>query len=149
MKSDRFLSSLQRLSLPARAGLLAGSLLLAAAVVSPIAFSARGQAGLLAGLFAALVCLVPGLIALGLGEVFRGPQFALFNLLFGMLLRMGVPLAVCVAVYAIGGPLVEGGMAFSLLAFYPVMLSVETMLLAARAEDDQSEAALSQPQGGA
>ena len=143
MNSDRFLSSIQRLSLRARAGLLAGSLLLAAVVVLPIAFSASGQAGLIAGLFAALVCLVPGLVTLALGEVFRGPNFALFNVLFGMLIRMGVPLAVCAAVYALGGPLVDGGMVFSLLAFYPVMLLVETLLLVA-----QSAATSIQPQGG-
>lgn len=143
MKTDRFLTRLQQLSLAARAGLLAGSLLLAAGLILPVAFSAKGEVGVVAALAAALVCLIPGLVALGLGEIFRSPETALYNLLFGTLIRMGLPLAVVVAVYVVGGPLVEGGFAFSLLAFYPVMLLVETMLLAAQVD------ALNQPQGGA
>jgi hypothetical protein len=85
---------------------------------------------------AALICLVPGLVSLGLGELFRGTDAALYNLLFGTLVRLGMPLVVCVAIYALGGPLADGGFAFYLLAFYPVMLIVETVLLAVQLEAD-------------
>lgn len=136
MKSDRFLSYLRSAGLPARAGLLAACLLVALIVVGPIAFYAKGTSGLLACVLAAFICLVPGLISLGLGELFRGTDAALYNLLFGTIVRLGLPLMVCVAIYTLGGPLAEGGFAFYLLAFYPVMLIVETVLLALQMEAD-------------
>jgi hypothetical protein len=134
MKSDSYWSRLQHLSLPVRAGILAASLLFAAGLVVPAAYMLEGPAGILAAFAAAFTCLVPGLIALGLGEVFRHPDTALYSLLFGTLIRMGLPLAACGLVYVADGPLAHGGFAFSLLVFYPVMLVVETTLLAAQVE---------------
>jgi hypothetical protein len=140
MTSLRLVSQLQRMSFAGRAGLLAGSIALAFCLAAPVALYARGWVGLGAAAAAAMLCLVPGLIALGVGELFRGPDSALFNLLAGTMIRMGVPLAACVVIYMVGGPLVDGGLAFYLLAFYPVMLLIETLLLAAQAETHDSPA---------
>ena len=65
-------------------------------------------------------------------EMFPGANQALTNLLFGMVLRIGVPLAACVLVYARAGSLASGGFAFFVLGFYFVALPTDTALLVSK-----------------
>jgi hypothetical protein len=125
MTSTSLARRLQGLGLIARVCVLGGALLMMTAILLPVAWLSRGEPGVLACLFAGAICLVPAVVSLGLTEILHGAQGALTALLLGMLLRMGVPLAACFVAFAMGGPLVEGGLAYYLLALYPVMLVVE------------------------
>lgn len=82
----------------------------------------------MAALAAGTVCLVSGLGALAVGRVFHSPQTMVHGVLLGMMIRMALPLAVCLVVYVQGGVLADHGMAFFLLGIYPLMLLVETVL---------------------
>lgn len=111
--------------------LLLSTLFLFAALF-PVAYHASAIDGVAALGVAAAACLMPTLLALLIGELLPGPEFAMHNLGIGMFLRMGVPMGVCVVVYATGGPLAEAGMAYYLLVFYPVLLTVEVGLMLSR-----------------
>lgn len=137
-----FQHRLQEMGPWGRASVLVASLSLAGAIVAAVAGWVGGISGLLAALYALLLCALPALFSLALGEVFRGPDGALYSLLLGMLLRLGIPLVGFLTAYVWGGPLVEGGLVFCLLVLYPIMLTVETVLLTAQVqtEFDRSEA---------
>ena len=45
-----------------------------------------------------------------------------------MVLRMGIPLAIVVILHLVGGPLVQAGLLYYFLLFYPLTLAVETTL---------------------
>ena len=74
------------------------------------------------------MCLVGALLALVISHVLRGPQWALYGVLAGMAVRVGIPSAFALAIIFYGGPLAEGGILYYLLVFYPVTLGVETIL---------------------
>lgn len=111
--------------------LLLAALSLFAALL-PVAYHTSAMNGVAALSVAAGACLVPMLLALLIADLLPGPEFAMHNLGIGMFLRMAVPMGVCVVVYATGGPLADAGMAYYLLVFYPVLLTVETGLLLGR-----------------
>jgi hypothetical protein len=50
------------------------------------------------------------------------------GLLVGMALRMGIPLALVVVFHLVGGVLVQAGLLYYFLLFYPLTLTVETAL---------------------
>lgn len=104
---------------------LFGALLGAAAIALPVAFQLSRFDGLAAASIAWVVCLVSGGAAQFLGGLFARPQEALFRVLFGMGLRMGVPLVVCLIVQLNVALLAEAGFVFYLMAFYFVTLAVE------------------------
>jgi hypothetical protein len=78
---------------------------------------------------AATFCLLGGALALVAGDIVRGADRALHQMLIGTALRMAVPLGLCVSVYWRGGPLVDAGLAYYLIGFYLVMLTLETVLM--------------------
>jgi len=104
------------------------SLVLVGLVAWPLAFNFKGNGGLAAALVAAGICLVAGMLSLMANEAFRGPQFVMHHVLFGITIRMGIPLVACMWIYYNGGTLAEGGLVYYLLVFYLVTLLVETML---------------------
>ena len=67
-------------------------------------------------------------MALGAAQLLADPSQAIANVLVGMMLRMGMPLGVALAVHLRGGLLAGGGFLYYLLLFYPVTLGVETAL---------------------
>ena len=58
-----------------------------------IAPDRSGKSSLIAATAALFICVVPGVVTLGFK--FPGPMGALYGVLLGMFLRMGVPLAAC------------------------------------------------------
>jgi len=109
--------------------LLFGSLFISAAVLVPWAYAVEQLWGALSAAVAWGTCCVGGLLALWLVRFFPGPQSLMSRVLLGMFARTGVPLLVCAMVYIQGGRLAEAGFVYYLLAFYFVMLVVETVLL--------------------
>ena len=110
-----------------------------ALVVLPIAYSQAGLNGILAASLAGVLCWVCGAAGLGVVQVFSEPDQVFLQLFFGMIVRMGVPLAACLAFYVIRGPLYDAGIPFYLMAFYAVTLFLDTYF-AANSRTNQSAA---------
>lgn len=89
---------------------------------------AHGQAGVLAALVAAVVCLGAGLVAITFLAIFREPQVAFNGVGLAMLFRMAIPMATGVVLTKLGGPLAEAGVFGMIVGFYLVGLLVETLL---------------------
>jgi hypothetical protein len=87
-----------------------------------------GQAGWLAALVAALVCWFGSTAALVLTALLRGPQTALYSLLFGMVFRMGLPLAAGIVLSQQSPRLAAAGVFGCIVGFYLVTLVAETLL---------------------
>jgi hypothetical protein len=104
-------------------------MILTGVALAAVALTAGGTRALLAELAAGVVCLAAGLVAL-LATSLVPRSAALYGMLIGMLLRMGLPLAAALVWRARGGPLVEAGAIYYLIPFYLVMLLVETLLQA-------------------
>ncbi len=118
---------------------LLGFLLVAAAIVIPVAYVVRQQAGAASAAVAWMTCFVSGLVALGLVRLFNGPNSVVPQVLLGMFPRMGIPLAVCMVAYLKGGALVDAGFVYYILVFYFVTLVVETVLLVGVAQERPTE----------
>lgn len=93
-------------------------------------YARSGAAGILAALLAGGVCCGAAVASLLVAGPVRSanPQ-ALSRILLGMLIRMGVPLAACMAMTVGGGPLVTAGAPVMILVYYLLMLVAETWLL--------------------
>ncbi len=112
----------------ARTAALFAAVAVAYLIVAPVAWAIGGATGLLGSAVAAGLCLAGATLALLVSFILRGPNFALQNLLLGMLLRMGVPLALGLALHTQVDQLAAGGMLYYLVGFYFVTLTVETVL---------------------
>jgi hypothetical protein len=144
--------------------LLLGALLGSAVVVVPVAYVAQQQGGAVAALVAWVTCVVSGLAAWGLVQLFSVPHSdnrsnpglsnpGLSNpgsgnpvpgnvapqVLLGMFPRMGIPLAVCMIAYLKGGALADAGFVYYILVFYFVTLVVETVLQVGAAHERPTE----------
>ena len=108
--------------------LLAATLVVALCVTVPLAITLGGTFGALAALAAALIVCVASILGLVLGELFRGPNEALMKLVFGMTVRMSLPLGACMVVCLNGGPLAAAGFVYYVLGFYLVALPIDTLL---------------------
>jgi len=125
---EGFLGRVREFSLPARLGILigvgvvlyAGALIVAAISGEPLAMTAAS--------LAAVICIVPMVVALLLTYLMRSPQLVLGSVVLGMMVRMGVPLAALLALKASGSPMIGAGTAYYFLAFYLPLLAVETVL---------------------
>lgn len=115
-------------SLTGQSMLVCGSLLLAALVIVPCGYVAHGWAGVFSASVAGATCLVGGLLAWMLVGLLNGPSNMVPRVLLGMFPRTGLPLAVSMVVYLKGGALAEAGFVYYILAFYFVILVVETLL---------------------
>ena len=125
----RWLARLRDRGLGTQTAVLTAAVLLVYALVAPVAVSLSGAAGLAAAAVAAALCLTAAVLALVVCRRFRGPDHTLQSILAGMLLRMGIPMAVGFFLQMQGGPLAEAGVMVYLVVFYPVTLFVETALL--------------------
>jgi Na+/proline symporter len=97
-----------------------------------IGYMASGSTGVLAATIAFAVCLAAGLNGLAISALFRrseSPFAALSGMLVGMLVRMGMPLLLILALVIKSHPLLDGGFVYYLITFYQVMLFVELMLV--------------------
>jgi hypothetical protein len=112
---------------------LVASIFAAALLLMPVALAQNGSAGPYGLTSAAAICIISGLAAEGLAGVV-GQNSPLGATLIGMMVRMFVPLGVCVGILATG----HSGREYLvfigyLLAFYLLTLGVETWLAVKRA----------------
>jgi len=113
-------------------------------LAAPIAWYTSGAFGLLTAAVAVVCCLPGAVLALLVGELLGDPALALHRMLLGMMFRMGIPLALALAIDLGGGRLVETGFLYYLGAFYPVVLGVETVLSLPPAEGCRQRSGFSQ-----
>ena len=115
-------------SLAFRCALLALAVAVAYPVAGLIAWQRAGSDGWLAALVAALICWIGSTIALCMTALLRGPQAALYSLLFGMLFRMGLPLVAGIILSRNSPRLADAGVFGCIVGFYLVTLVAETLL---------------------
>lgn len=132
MQTSRWKERLASLGIAGRCLLLAVALGIAVALVLPLAISLAGTAGAWAALSAALLIWIASAVSLAMGELFPGPgaNAALMKMLFGMSIRMALPLAVCMLAQLqfSNSPLMSAGFVFYVLGFYLVALPIDTFL---------------------
>ena len=125
---ENILAKLSRGGLSVQATALGLIVILAGALAAPVAWGVGGRMGLAASGIAGGACLIGALVALAVGHLLRGPELALSGLLLGMIIRMGIPLALALACQLRGGPLSDAGVLYYLLWFYPLTLAAGTVL---------------------
>ncbi len=118
--------------------ILIGSLLATAIPAFAVAYALNGWLACAATAAALVTCLAGGLLSMLLVQLVRDPQQVVPRVLLGMFPRTGIPLLVCMAAYLRGGPLVEVGFVYYIMAFYFVTLTVETVLLAGSCEPNHT-----------
>lgn len=101
--------------------------LLLTVILLPIGLRAHGSHGGIAVGLALGVCLLANLPLLLLSNRLRTPQGVLFQVALSCGVRMGLPLAVCVAVALRRGWLFEADFIYYLMTFYFAMLILETI----------------------
>ena len=121
-------NKLARLGLAAQTAVLALAVALLAAPLLALAYAISETRGVIAALVAAVICLVGGEIALVLSNLLARRLEPLQAVLVGMMARMAVPLVLGLIVHFAAPSLTAAGMFFYFLAFYAVVLAVETML---------------------
>jgi hypothetical protein len=109
--------------------LVAVWLLMIWAVTASIAFRLSGEWGFWAATVAAGLCLASAEAALLILALLQGPNLALYGVLIGMLVRMGVPLIAGGVIYLVNQPLASAGLLYYVLIFYLATLVVETVLI--------------------
>ena len=120
-----WISHLRGRGVAAKAVVLSTAVVIAFLVASPVVVHIQGATGLAAALLSASLCLLGAVLALAVGRWFADPKSAV---MVGMAVRMAVPLSVVLIMQLRGGPLVDAGLIYYLLVFYPVTLLVETAL---------------------
>ena len=105
------------------------------AVAGVVAWLLSGPWGPAAAGVAAAVCWLGAAAALEATIRVTRRQHVLAGMMVGMALRMGIPLASVIAVYLGGGPLMQAGVLYYFLFFYPLTLAVETALSLPRPAD--------------
>jgi hypothetical protein len=125
---------LSRLGLAGRCVLLALAMLVALLIVGPIAASLGGTSSFSAAIVAATVVWVAAAAGAGSAELFELRGQSLAGVLVGMSMRMMFPLIVCLVVQLNRGKLAESGFVYCVLAFYLVMLPLDTALTLLRAQ---------------
>lgn len=111
-----------------RLAVLTVVVLAAYCLTAPVAARLGGAEALKAAALAAGLCLIGAASALLIGDRLRGPHGALASLWLGMILRMGVPLTAGLIIHLHGGPLAQAGLLWYLVVFYPITLTVGTIL---------------------
>jgi len=105
---------------------MACAILVVAALVLPWSYQRAGMDGIFAACLAGVLCWLCGAISLWIVYVMHHPEQMLKQVLFTMLVRMGIPLTACLVLFVVRGPLYDAGMLFYLLAFYAVTLLLDT-----------------------
>ncbi len=106
------------------------AMFLAGLVILPLGAGLVGLDGVISAGVAFAVCFAAGLLAMGIVFCFPSSEQVVYQVLLGMLPRMGLPLIACMVIYFLQRPLFEAGFVYYILAFYFVMLAVETILMA-------------------
>jgi hypothetical protein len=123
-----FLAELRQRSLAVRTTLLGMAVSAFAIGLLPVAASTAGWLGAVALATAAVACLLGASLALLISERWQPPEHVLIALLLGMLARMGFPLGVALSCLGGGRTLADAGLLYYLLVFFPLTLTIETML---------------------
>lgn len=118
-------------ALAGRLAFVAAALLITYVATMPAAWVVHGGNGLVAAAVALGLCLAGGMGALATDQLLGDPELLVHRVLAGMILRMGLPLGLLLAVYSRGGPLVDVGLGGYVVVFYVVMLASETWMLIA------------------
>jgi hypothetical protein len=123
-----WLANMRNRSLSVRLGVLVLAVLVVYALAAPVAIQWGGFQGLAAAAVAAGLCLAGAAAAIAITGRLRGPTAALAALWLGMALRMGIPLVAGLAIHLHGGLLAQAGLLWYLLLFYPIALTVGTIV---------------------
>lgn len=113
-------------------------------VAAPFAWLLYGAAGLVSAAFAAAVCLIASWLALLVTAFFAPPEHAASHVLVGMMLRMALPLAVCLVAAQRREWLIDAGFPGFLIAAFTLGLLAETLLSVSKLQ--ATTAAVSAPQ---
>lgn len=89
----------------------------------------HGVLGLAAAGLAAVVCWAGASLTMIVASSLRGPQGALYGVVLGMLYRLGLSLGIAILVSRQFAELEKAGFVYYLLAFYPLTLAAETLLV--------------------
>lgn len=135
------------LSPVARAALLFSLLFLAVLISLPVAANASGWQGCAASACAALLCFAAGVAVVLVTLFASSPEHVAYFVVLGMFFRMGIPLVACLAIYVRGGWLVEAGLVYYLLVYYPLALAAETWLDVVRLSPPDFSALASESSG--
>ena len=111
-----------------RCAMLAAVVWVAFCGVVWFAHERSGAVGVQAAAVAAAVCWFSGTLALVSASLFRDPRQMMFQLLFGMIFRMGLPLGIGIMLQTRGGVLSHAGVFGYIVGFYLLTLVVETFL---------------------
>jgi hypothetical protein len=98
-------------------------------LVAGVGYWWRGTAGIWAGVAATTICCVGALVALAATGVTRGPQRALYAIVYSMVFGFGLPFLVGLLVDRAGGPLAEGGLFGLMVGCFELTLVVQTWLM--------------------
>lgn len=128
-------------SLALRCSALAGVVGAVVALALPLCLRFGGAAAALTMCVAAIVCLVAGVFAFGLAELFRAPESAALGVVAGMVVRMAIPLGLCMLAYAVSPAAARGGFVFYLMGFYALTLVVETWIAICRVTANHADVA--------
>lgn len=128
---------ISRLKTTGRIALLALILAAVVAAVSPLAFLLGRSGGVAAEALAAAVVWFASVLGIALGQMVRGPNQAMMNLLICMSVRMIVPLAACFLAYSSGSQFAKDGFAFYVLVFYLLALPVDTLFAVVHPAEQQ------------
>ena len=121
-----------------RIGLLALATTAALVVALPVAISFFGVAGITSALAAALVVWGSSAIAFGIGELFCQAGQVLPGVLVAMFVRMAFPLVACATAHFSGSRLADTGFVYFVLAFYLIVLPLETLLSVRRIQSPRT-----------
>ncbi len=123
---------LGRLGLTGRCLLLALLILAALAVIGPLAAMLFGSLGFSAAVVAAVAVWFAAAAGNITNELFASRGQSAAGILVGMMMRMIFPLVMCLVVQLNDGKLAESGFVFYVLAFYLVVLPLDTGLAVLR-----------------
>lgn len=121
------LGRLQRAGFLAQSAVLAAAVLVIYAPVGGLAYGISGNLGSATALTAAWLCFLGAEVALVVCHLLRPTPFRHFGFLAGMLPRMGIPLVFGLFLSITLPPIAKAGLMLYLIAFYPVVLTVETL----------------------
>jgi hypothetical protein len=128
---------LQGLGLAGQEAILGSIALAAWLVFAPLAAHLSGAAGFASSGVAMACCWLGNAAALGIAGSFKAQSLG--RLLLPIPIRMGVPLLAAAACYAQARWLVQAGLLYYLVAFYLLLLIVETALLLPRRSERQRD----------
>jgi len=124
----RRVATIRAWGVPAQLLLLAAVVLAVYGLAAPVAGLAAGFGGLAASAAAAAVCWLGAAAALAVSRAFQEGDRPLHGVLFGMLLRTGIPLFSAIALQMSVPALGEAHLLVYFVVFYPIALLVETVM---------------------